>query len=72
MVSWTTPTVTGVYTVLVSGFITNAIGVSISSTTFVLTVIDMILCVNSADSIIITPSTTTPVSMKLTNATSGT
>ena len=68
VISWSAPTVAGVYTTTITGQITNAVDTYTATTTFVLTVYS---CSTSIDTITITPSTTTSVTMTLNDATSG-
>jgi hypothetical protein len=68
VISWSAPTVAGVYTANITGQIANAVGTYTATTTFVITVYS---CSTSIDTITITPSTTTSVTMTLSDATSG-
>jgi len=68
LITWTAPTVAGVFTVAVTGQITNAAGIKTAMTNFVLTVYS---CTTSIDTIAITPSVPTSVSMPLLSAISG-
>ena len=60
IVAWGTPNVAGVYTVTVTGSITNSVGSKTATTNFVLGVYS---CLTSTDTITITPSVLTPVNM---------
>jgi hypothetical protein len=68
VISWTAPTVAGVYSVTITGKITNAGADNAVSNSLVLTVYS---CATSIDTITITPSVATPVTMTLTQAISG-